>query len=169
MEFDLSAFDTLDHTKKEEESKVIARLKDADFQFPHAMANATTWERYVNDDLYYLDKAIREILLKTRHARIEQGGMKTNSRLMFITIFGEEPKNNREDNNTLKLINRILSHYAKRKTNVTKVQGKRLRSVFHFTPGQFKDRRPGYTPLPISLKLRMEEQERAEQYKRENS
>lgn len=134
----------------EEGKGIIERLRFEDsLDVPVELTDAEVWSNYVNDDLYELDKKIREFLSKTRFSREKNGGYKTTASVVFAWIFGRKPKPS--DGSVCRVINRLLTYYCTSYTGRTTFNGKPVARVYKFSKYATKNKRA------YSLRLRLEE------------
>lgn len=132
------------------DKNVIERLRlDDSFEVPIELTDADVWANYVNDDLYVLDKKIREFLAKTRFTREKNGGYKTTASIVFAWIFGRKPQP--ADGSVCRVVNKLLEYYCTSYTGETTFQGKKVSRVYKFSRYAAKNKRP------YSLRLRLEE------------
>lgn len=134
----------------EPEKNVVERLRFEDsLDVPIELTDAEVWANYVNDDLYVMDKKVREFLAKTRFAREKNGGYKTTASVVFAWIFGR--KATPQDGAVCRVLNRLLEYYCTSFTGVTTFKGKKVPKVYKFSRYATKNKRP------YSLRLRLEE------------
>lgn len=151
MALDLAAFNQLANVTEPDES-VIERLRfDDALEIPHQLADLDVWLNYCDDDLYYLDKAIRSVIKKSRYTRETKGYMKTAVPLVFMQIFGR--KATPADSKVCRMMHKILRYYCTRFTGESKINGVRFAHVYHFSKYAMRSKRP------MSLRLRLEESE----------
>lgn len=150
MGLDLDAFNDLAQVDTDPDESIIDRLRyDDALEIPHQLTDIDVWLNYCNDDLYYLDKAVRSFIKKSRWTRVTKGKMKTAVPLVFMQIFGRktEPK----DSQVCVMLHRLLRYYCTSYTGVSKIQGIRFSKVYHFSKYACIQKRP------MSLRLRLEE------------
>lgn len=129
---------------------IIDELRGDDaLEVPIEMTDLDVWSNYMNDDIYYLDRKIREFLKKTRYKRAAKDGYRTTAQVVFAWIFGRQPDPG--DGSVCRNIHTILKYYCTRYTGATTFHGKPVTRVYYFS--KFS----GNTKRPYSLKLRMEE------------
>jgi hypothetical protein len=129
---------------------IITRLRfDDAFNVPIELTDADMWTNYVNEDLYQLDKKVREFLRKTAYKRQKNKGYRTTAPLVFAWIYGRQPKP--EDGAACRLLHELLKYYCTSYTGRTTYQGKSVPRVYEFSPYACDKKRP------YSLKLRLEE------------
>ena len=134
----------------EEQENVIDRLRfDDALNVPIELTDADLWANYINEDLYDMDKKIREFLKKTRYKRMKKGCYRTTASLVFSWIYGRQPVP--EDSAVCRMINEILKYYCTNYTGSTTYMGKKVSRVYEFSKYSFSNKRP------YSLKLRLEE------------
>ena len=133
----------------EPDETIVERLRFDDFDVPIELTDAQMWANYVNDDLYELDKKVREFLKKTRYAR-SKGGYKTTASLVFAWIYGRKPE--ASDGAACRMLHELLKYYSSKYTSgPTTFQGKKVTRVYTFSRYSCDKRRP------YSLRLRLEE------------
>lgn len=131
---------------------IIHRFREDDaLAVPIELTDMDVWANYVNDDLYVLDKKIREFFRKTMHKRVEHGGMRTTVSVVFAWIFGRqvEPR----DGYTCRILHTLLKYYCTSYTGQTTYGGKKVSRVYNFSKYAVSSKRA------YSLRLRMEETE----------
>ena len=132
------------------DQNIIDRLRfDDSFNVPIELTDADMWTNYINEDLYNLDKKVREFLKKTRYTRNKNGGYKTTASLVFAWIYGRQPQ--AEDGAACRLLHEILRYYCTSYKDNTSYMGKKVSHVYYFSKHACEQRRP------YSLKLRLEE------------
>ena len=127
------------------------RSEDA-IDVPIEFTDMEVWMNYTNDDLYAMDKKIRDFLHKTRYARsVEKNkkGCRTTASIVFAYIYGRQPSP--ADGSACKIINKLLEYYCTDYTGPTTFMGKPVRRVYRFSKYSALKRRP------YSLRLRLEE------------
>lgn len=150
MALDLDAFNDLANIDTDPDQSVIERLRfDDALEIPHQLADVDVWLNYCNDDLYYMDKAVRKFISKTRWTRMTKGKMKTAVPLVFLQIFGR--KTTPADSRVCVMLHRLLQYYCTSYTGSSKIQGVRFSRVYHFSKYACRSRRA------MSLRLRLEE------------
>jgi hypothetical protein len=131
------------------DDNVIDRLRfDEGLNVPIELTDADLWANYINDDLYEMDKKVREFLKKTTSKR-RKGGYRTTASLVFAWIYGRQPE--AHDGSVCKMLHEILKYYCSSYTGATTYLGKRVNRVYNFSKYSFINRRP------YSLRLRLEE------------
>lgn len=151
MSLDTSAlFDAVGGNKQERpEKSIIERFRfDDSLNVPIELTDADMWSNYINDDLYEMDKKVREFLTKTTHQR-RKGGYKTTASLVFAWIYGRTPS--AEDGAACRMLHEVLRYYCTSYNGPTTYKGKKVYCVYNFSRYAFEKRRP------YSLKLRLEE------------
>lgn len=151
MPLDTSAlFDAVGGNKQEKhEQNIIERFRfDDSLNVPIELTDADLWSNYINDDLYEMDKKVREFLKKTTYQR-RKGGYKTTASLVFAWIYGRTPQ--AEDGAACRMLHEVLKYYCTSYTGATTYKGKKVTRVYNFSKYAFDKRRP------YSLKLRLEE------------
>lgn len=119
------------------------------------------WGNYINDDLYYMDKKVREMFKRQRRKREQKGGWRTTAPQVFLWIYGRPATPS--DGATCRVIHELLRYYCSSFTGTTTYKGKRVDRVYNFTPYATRGRRP------YSLRLRLEEADNAKNVWRESS
>lgn len=136
----------------EEDKNIIERLRfDDSLNIPVQLTDADMWANYCNDDLYFMDKKIREFLQKTSYKRSVKGGYKTTASAMFTWIFGRAPTPH--DGFVFGMIHMLLKYYCTEYTGKTTFQGKPVNRVYKFSRYACRRKRA------YSLRLRLEEAE----------
>lgn len=150
MPIDLEGFNEFaDVHDIDPEESVVNRLRfDDALEIPFQMTDMDVWANYVDDDLYELDKKVREYLKATRYSREKNGKMKTAVPLVFGWMFGRKPTP--KDSQVCVTLHRLLSYYCTKKTGATAIKGQRFTHVYHFSKYAAKNKQP------LSLRLRME-------------
>lgn len=132
------------------DQNIIDRLRfDDSFNVPIELTDADMWTNYINDDLYVMDKKVREFLKKTRYSRNKNNGYKTTASLVFAWIYGRQPR--AEDGSACRMLHELLKYYCSSYTGATTYMGKKVSRVYYFSKHACEKRRP------YSLKLRLEE------------
>lgn len=143
-------FEFLGGDELEPDKDVIERLRfDDALNIPIELTDIDLWKNYINDDLYHLDKKVREFFKKTRWKRETKGGYKTTVPAMFMWIYGR--KATPSDSGVSRILHRLLEYYCSSYTGKTSFHGKRVSRVYKFTRYATKNKRP------YSLRLRLEE------------
>lgn len=129
---------------------VVERLRDDDaLEIPIELTDLDLWVNYMNDDLYYMDKKVREFLKKTRYKRQAKGGYRTTASVVFAWIYGRRPEP--RDGSVCRLLHTLLKYYCTSYTGKTTFHGKPVDRVYRFSKYATNSKRP------YSLRLRMEE------------
>lgn len=150
MGLDLTAFNELAKIDTDPEQTIIERFRfDDALEVPHQLTDVDIWLNYCNDDLYYLDKAVRGVIKRSRYTRRTKGSMKTAVPLVFLQIFGRKPS--AKDSQTCVMLHRLLKYYCTSYTGESKISGVRFSRVYHFSKYACIQKRP------MSLRLRLEE------------
>ena len=123
--------------------------KDGDLDVPIELTDLDRWANYINDDLYVMDKKIREFLKKTRYQRRKNGGYRTTASVVFAWIYGRQPE--AADGAVCRMVHELLKYYCTSYTGSTTYQGKRVNRVYEFSQYATMNKRP------YSLRLRLEE------------
>jgi hypothetical protein len=155
MALDLNAFNDLAKVDTRPDQTIIERLRfDDALEIPHQLTDVDLWINYCNNDLYDLDKAVREVIKKTRWTRLTKGKMSTAVPIVFMQIFGRRPES--KDSFVCVMLHRLLRYYCTSYTGTSKIAGQRFNHVYHFSKYAMRSRNP------MSLRLRMEEANGAE-------
>ncbi|MBQ0159318.1 MAG: hypothetical protein KBT28_01665 [Bacteroidales bacterium] len=128
----------------------VQELLDANpgFQLPADLTDAELWENYCDEELYLLEKKLREYFLAMRSRSKSKNGYRTSCDLVFTWMFGRPPE--AKDGALCKKLNRLLNFYAAKVTGATTINGKKIARCYHISKyGTFERR-------PLSVKLRME-------------
>jgi hypothetical protein len=134
----------------EEQESIIDRLRfDDSLNVPIELTDADLWTNYINEDLYEMDKKVREFLKSTRYTRQKKGGYRTTASLVFAWIYGRKPEPS--DSAACRMLNELLKYYCTNYTGATTYMGKKVPRVYEFSKYAFSKKRP------YSLKLRLEE------------
>jgi hypothetical protein len=150
MGLDLDAFNDLAKVDTDPDHSIIERLRfDDALEIPHQLTDVDLWLNYCNDDLYHLDKAVRDVIRKTRWARYTTGSAKTAVPLVFMQIFGR--KSAPQDSRVCMMLHRLLKYYCSSFTGTSKISGQRFNHVYHFSKYAMTSKRA------MSLRLRLEE------------
>lgn len=154
---DLLDFDALTEAISSERQRgdpfyddIIDELRDDDMlEVPIEMTDLDVWSNYMSDEIYVLDKKVREFLKKTRYQRQTKDGYRTTAQVVFAWIFGRQPEPS--DGAICRLLHTLLKYYCTRYTGATTFNGKPVTRVYYFSKFSGNQKRP------YSLKLRMEE------------
>lgn len=144
----------------EEESKVNSLRYDDALDVPIQLTDADMWDNYCNDELYWMDKKIREWIRgiewrKVTKATNGQKVYRTTVSMVFAWIYGRSPKPG-ADGPACRMIHRLLVYYCKTYTGKTTLHGKEVGRVYKFTPHQSRiSGKRGRRAF--SLRLRLEE------------
>jgi hypothetical protein len=129
---------------------VVKALRSDDaLEVPIELTDLDVWSNYMNDDLYHLDRKVREFLKRTRYRRQAKGGYRTTASVVFAWIFGRQPDPG--DGSVCRTIHTLLKYYCTSYTGATTFNGKPVSRVYRFS--KFS----GNSKRPYSLRLRMEE------------
>jgi len=147
-------FDAVGGDKYDRPDKTIVdRLRfDEAIGVPIELTDASLWANYINDDLYEMDRKVREFMKGTASKR-KRGGYKTTASLVFAWIYGRQPEAG--DGAACRMLHELLKYYCTSFTGATTFQGKKVTRVYNFSRYSFDNRRP------YSLRLRLEEAEDA--------
>lgn len=150
MTIDLVGFNELSNVDSNPDQTIVDELRfDDALEIPYQMTDIDLWVNYTDDDLYYLDKKVREFLKSTQGSREARGGSKTAASLVFAWIFGRKPTPH--DSQVCVTLNRLLKYYCTKYTGRSVIKGQKFSRVYHFSRYAAKCRRP------MSLRLRLEE------------
>lgn len=137
-------------SKEEPDQDVIERFRfDDSLNVPIELTDLELWANYVNDDLYVMDKKIRQFFKKIRWKQETRGGYRTTAQMMFAWIYGRQPSPS--DGYACRMIHELLRYYCTSFTGETTFGGKRVNRVYKFSKYATKNKRP------YSLRLRLEE------------
>lgn len=129
---------------------IIERLRDEDsMEIPIELTDVELWANYTNDDLYEMDKKVREFLKKTRYKRDVGNGYRTSASMVFAWIYGRLPEPS--DGAACRLLHVLLRYYCTSYTGRTTIKGKPVNRVYKFSRYATNSKRP------YSLRLRLEE------------
>lgn len=135
-----------------EEGDIVARFRNDDaIGVPIELTDLDIWANYTNENLYAMDKKVREFLKKTRYKRQEKGGYRTTASVVFAWIFGRPPEP--PDGYIFRLLHELLMYYCTSYTGKTTYHGKPVNRVYRFSKYAVTNKRA------YSLRLRMEEAE----------
>ena len=138
------------NNQQEPDENIIDRLRfDDSLNVPIELTDLDMWSNYINEDLYAMDKKVREFLKKTRYARLKKGGYRTTVSVVFAWIYGRKPEP--KDSAACRMLHEILKYYCTSYTGSTTYMGKKVSRVYEFSKFATENRRP------YSLKLRLEE------------
>ena len=130
---------------------VVERFRSDEFlEVPLELTDLELWGNYMNDDLYEMDKKIREFLKRTRYKRQVNNGYRTTASMVFAWIYGRQPEP--KDGTVCRLIHTLLKYYCTSYTGRTTFNGKPVERVYRFSKYAASAKRP------YSLRLRIEEQ-----------
>ena len=160
MALDLDAFNDMADIPDDDQPNIMERLRfDDSLDIPHQLTDLDMWLNYCNDDLYHLDKAVRELIKKSRWTRLTRGRMKTAVPLVFMQLFGR--KAGPGDGKACKMLHRLFEYYCTSYTGASKIDGIRFDRVYYFGKYACRSKRP------LSLRLRLEESDASESSFRE--
>lgn len=150
MPLDLDGFNELNHVDTDPDETIIERLRfDDAMDIPWQLTDVDLWSNYCDDDLYFLDKKVREFLKSTRWTRETKGRQKTAVPLIFAWIFGRKPSS--KDSQVCVTLHALLKYYCSKYTGTTQIKGQRFTRVYYFNKYAARHKRP------YSLRLRLEE------------
>ena len=133
------------------DQSLVDRLRnDESMDIPWQLTDFDLWSNYVDDDLYELDKKVREYIRKCRYQRESKGGQRTAVPLVFAWIFGRKPTS--KDSQVCVKLHMLLKYYCTRYTGKNAIKGRKFNRVYYFS------RYAGMHKRPYSLRLRLEEQ-----------
>lgn len=136
--------------QEQPEKNIVDRLRfDDSLNVPIELTDADLWTNYVNEDLYHMDKKVREFLKEINYRKIYKGGYRTTASLVFAWIYGRQPLP--EDGAACRMLHELLKYYCTSYTGKTTYKGKTVTRVYEFSKYACEKRRP------YSLKLRLEE------------
>lgn len=134
----------------EPDKDILERFRfDDSLQIPIELTDLELWSNYINEDLYIMDKKIREFLKKIRWKQEQKGGYKTTASVMFAWIYGRKPTPS--DGYATRIIHQLLRYYCTSFNGPTTFQGKKVSVVYKFSKYATRKKRP------YSLRLRLEE------------
>lgn len=129
---------------------IVERFRRDDMlEVPIELTDLDLWANYTNDDLYIMDKKIREFFRKTRYRREKKGGYRTTASVVFAWIYGRAPE--ASDGAACRMLHELLKYYCTSYKGPTTYKGKKVNRVYEFSRYATKYRRP------YSLRLRLEE------------
>ncbi len=129
---------------------IIQRFRSDDaLDVPIELTDLDLWANYTNENLYVMDKKVREFFKKTRYKRQAKGGYRTTASVVFAWIFGRQPEP--PDGYVFRILHELLKYYCTSYTGKTTYQGKPVNRVYRFSKYAVTQKRP------YSLRLRLEE------------
>lgn len=135
--------------KEPDRENVVDRFRRDDMlDIPIELTDADLWANYTNDDLYVMDRKVREFLKKTRYKRQKKNGYRTTASLVFAWIYGRKPEPS--DSSVCRMLHEVLKYYCTSYTGPTTYQGKKVQRVYEFSKYSTDKKRP------YSLRLRLE-------------
>lgn len=136
--------------EKDPDKDIIERFRiDESLDVPIQLTDLDLWANYINDDLYIMDKKIREFFKKIRWKQQQKGGYRTTASVMFAWIYGHTPTP--KDGYACRMVHELLKYYCTSYTGETTYKGKPVSRVYKFSKYATKNKRP------YSLRLRLEE------------
>lgn len=142
--------EALGYSSEEPDQTIIDEFRyDDAMDIPIQLTDLDIWANYVNDDLYFMDKKVREFFKKTRWKRQVKGGYRTTASHVFAWIYGRTPEAG--DGAACRIIHTLLKYYCISYTGATTYNGKHVNRVYRFGPYTTNGKRP------YSLRLRLEE------------
>lgn len=140
----------VDPNHSEPEADIIQRFRmDESLDIPIQLTDVEVWANYTNDDLYAMDKKIREFIKGIRYAKERKGGYKTTASVVFTWIYGRAATP--ADGPAFRMLHLLLEYYCTGYTGKTTFQGKPVNRVYKFSKYAGRGKRP------YSLRLRLEE------------
>lgn len=119
------------------------------FEMPVGLTDAELWENYCDEELYLLEKKLREYFKAQQSRAKNKNGYRTSAPLVFMWMFGRQPT--QKDRGITTKLNRLLNFYAAKVTGKTTINGKNVEKTYHISKyGTFKRR-------ALSVKLRIED------------
>lgn len=150
MALELVGFDELANHAPIDDEVVSGIRFDESLEVPFQMTDLEIWKNYMDDDLYVLDKKLREYFKKTRYRREKKGQHRTAVPLVFMWMFGRPPTN--RDSQICVRLHRLMTYYCTKKTKgASTIGGKVFTHVYTFSKYATVNKRP------YSLRLRIEE------------
>lgn len=148
---DLSAIDELfDVDPEQPDGDMIERLRfDDALEIPFELTDADIWANYTNENLYVMDKRLREFFKAQRYRMENKGGLRTAVPLVFAHIFGRKAEPS--DSQACRLLHRLMEYYSTSWTGESTIGGKRFPRVYKFSRYATQHKRP------YSIRLRLEE------------
>lgn len=135
-----------------ESTPEMDRFRNEDqFSVPVQLTDIDQWVNYTDDDLYYMDKRMRQFLKNIRYRKQAKGGYKTTAPLVFQYIYGKYPEPG--DGSLFKILHELLKYYCTNYSGKTTYKGKKVSRVYTFSKYAAINKRP------YSLRLRIEESE----------
>lgn len=123
--------------------------RDDAIDVPIEMTDLDVWANYMSDDLYEMDKKVREFLKRTRYKRMAKNGYRTTVPTVFAWMFGRYP--DPSDGSLCRMLHELMMYYCTSYTGRTTYHGKPVNRVYRFTKFATNSKRP------YSLRLRLEE------------
>ena len=147
---DFSELEDIGYKADEPDQNVIERFRfDDALDVPPELTDLDLWTNYVNDDLYEMDKKVREFLKKTRYRREKDGYYRTTVPMVFAWIYGRRATSS--DSMLCRTLHELMRYYCTCFTGKTTYNGKRVDRVYEFSKYATVRRKP------YSLRLRLEE------------
>lgn len=135
---------------RQPDENIIDRLRfDESLNIPIELTDLDLWGNYVNEDLYVMDKKVREFFKKIRYTQEKKGGYRTTVSVVFAWIFGRKPEPS--DSAACRMLHELMKYYCTSYTGATTYMGKKVTRVYEFSKYATQNKRP------YSLKLRLEE------------
>lgn len=135
--------------RKGPDESVMERFRnDESLEVPIELTDLEVWANYMNDDMYELDRKVREFIKRTRYQRQAKGGYRTTCPSVFAWIYGHQPTP--RDGAACRMLHTLLKYYCTSYTGQTTFHGKPVNRVYRFSKFTGNKR-------PYSLRLRLEE------------
>lgn len=139
-----------ENQRQDPDDDVIGRLRSDDsLEVPIELTDLELWGNYMSDDLYEMDKKVREFLKRTRYQRSAKNGYRTTVPMVFAWIYGRQPGPG--DGSVCRLLHVLMRYYCTSYTGATTYMGKPVNRVYRFSKFACNSKRP------YSLRLRLEE------------
>ena len=147
---DLLGAISTERQRQEPDQDVIGRFRSDDsLEVPIELTDLELWGNYMSEDLYEMDKKVREFLKKTRYKRRVKNGYRTTVPMVFAWIFGRQPSPG--DGSVCRLLHTLMKYYCTSYTGASTFMGKPVNRVYRFSQYACNQKRP------YSLRLRLEE------------
>lgn len=147
---DLLGAISTERQRQEPDEDVIGRLRSDDsLEVPIELTDLDLWGNYMSEDLYEMDKKVREFLKRTRYKRKAKNGYRTTVPMVFAWIFGRQPAPG--DGSVCRMLHTLMKYYCTSYTGATTYKGKPVNRVYNFSQYACNQKRP------YSLRLRLEE------------
>lgn len=144
-----SLADCLEDGLEKDPTPITQRLRfDDALEIPPEITDAEIWANFVNDDLYYIEKQLREYFRRNITNKTKKKEFKTATPLVFMWMFGRPATP--QDSGVCKILNKLLRYYCTRFTGQSHLGGRKFTHVYCFSPYATINKRP------YSIKLRLE-------------